>query len=288
MAIPINISIAHIRKAIEAINPDEIPTKRLDHHYIVKENGKVLPIKYIISIANKFANGTELDSNSFTAIEAKAFLTKSKFKVIDKRIEQFSVSTNVWIEKSLVKGRKDRMEGNRALGKALWSPQKGKPNKNTGKQADVYKNMLLVKPGDIIIHFIDNEKIVGVSIAKNSALETTGLIGTEWEGPAYMIDLVNYTELNPPIFRTDLLSEENKSILLSIASNSTVFYNKKLDLRQGAYLTPCSLELLYLINKIYRSNTNKDLPNISGVEHGGIEIEVPSSLFEVKFLLINY
>lgn len=285
MAIPTNISIEDIKKAIAAIDPEKIPTKRLDHHYIIIENSKVLPIKYVISIANKFANGNELGSGSFTAIEAKAFLTKNKFKVIDKRIEQLPVFKNVWIEKTLVKGRKDRIEGNRALGKALWSPQKGKPNKKTGKQADVYKNMLLVKPGDIIIHLIDNEKIVGVSLAKNSAIETIGLIGTEWEDSAYLIELINYTELQPPIYRTDLLTEENKSILLKIASKSTVFYNKKLDLRQGAYLTPCSLELLSLINKIYHNYSNKDLPYFSGVVQDDLEIEVPGFLFEVKVLI---
>jgi hypothetical protein len=32
----------------------------------------------------------------------------------------------VWIEKTIVKGRQDRLEGDLKLGKALWSPTKDK------------------------------------------------------------------------------------------------------------------------------------------------------------------
>lgn len=70
-----------------------------------------------------------------------------------------------------MKGRKDREYGERALGKALWSPQRGKPNKKTGKTADIYKNMRLVNTGDIILHLINNEKIIGVSRVNKSAIE---------------------------------------------------------------------------------------------------------------------
>lgn len=50
---------------------------------------------------------------------------------------------NFWIEKTLVKGRKDRQIGEHSLGKAMWSPKYGKTK--SGKQgADIYKNMRLV------------------------------------------------------------------------------------------------------------------------------------------------
>jgi len=68
-----------------------------------------------------------------------------------------------WIEKTITKNRKDRKVGDRALGKALWSPQKGSDGRNT------YKNMLLVKEGDLVIHLVDNSDIVGVSIVENEA-----------------------------------------------------------------------------------------------------------------------
>lgn len=65
---------------------------------------------------------------------------------------------NFWIEKTIVKGRKDRESGVWALGKALWSPQKDK------RGADIYKNMRAVKRGDIVFHLIDNKEFSGVSM----------------------------------------------------------------------------------------------------------------------------
>mgnify|MGYP007030125015 CR=1 FL=1 len=73
-----------------------------------------------------------------------------------------------WIEKTIVHGRPDRIEGERALGKALWSPQKDK------RGADIYKNMRAVQTGDVIFHLVDNSKIVGVSIAASNAIEADG------------------------------------------------------------------------------------------------------------------
>lgn len=76
---------------------------------------------------------------------------------------------NVWIEKTIVKGRKDRTNGERALGKALWSPRTGSDGRNT------YSNMLLVKAGDLILHLVDNSIISGLSIVAVEAQEVEGL-----------------------------------------------------------------------------------------------------------------
>lgn len=161
-----------------------------------------------------------------------------------------------WIEKTLVKGRKDRVEGDRKLGKALWSPQKDR------RGGDIYKNMRHVDVGDRVIHLIDNAQISGISIVKKNAQEANGLTGTSWDGPAYLIELESYIELNPSLDKSDLLISKYKNILLDISEKSEVFYNKVLNLRQGAYLTPCPIELLSLINKVYKLKSNKDLPHI--------------------------
>jgi len=161
-----------------------------------------------------------------------------------------------WIEKTLVKGRKDRVEGDRKLGKALWSPQKDK------RGGDIYKNMRHVEVGDRVIHLIDNSEIAGISIVKKNAQETFGLPGTNWDGPAYLIELESYIQLNPSLYKSDLLIPKYKNLLLDISEKSEVFYNKILSLRQGAYLTPCPVKLLSLINKVYKAKSNKDLPHI--------------------------
>ncbi|MCK9304301.1 MAG: hypothetical protein M0P27_02765 [Bacteroidales bacterium] len=162
-----------------------------------------------------------------------------------------------WIEKTLVNGRKDRLKGDRAFGKALWSPRKDK------RGGDIYKNMREVEIGDVIIHLIDNSKIVGISVTQTKAIETTGVLGTEWDRPSYIIHLENFEKLNPEISRGMILNDKNKPLLDEIRSESEVFYTKNLELRQGAYLTPCSPKLFTLINSTYKRLSNKDLPNIS-------------------------
>jgi hypothetical protein len=162
-----------------------------------------------------------------------------------------------WIEKTLVNGRQDRLEGERAFGKVLWSPQ------NDKRGADIYKNMREVEKGDVIIHLIDNAKFAGVSTVKSAAIETMGVVRTAWDGPAYLIELEGYKKLNPEIQRNEILNKKNKPILDDINNESEVFYNNKLELRQGAYLTPCSKKLVTLINETYRTLSNKNLPHIS-------------------------
>jgi hypothetical protein len=167
-----------------------------------------------------------------------------------------SIKNNIWIEKTIVKGRKDRIEGERALGLALWSPKTGSDGRNT------YKNMTLVNHGDLILHFTDNKQISGISKVENAAIEVEGLQGTPWNVPSYLIKLCDYTEFENPINRNNLLTSSNRNKLLSIAENSEVFYNSDLTLRQGGYLTPCPIELFSLINKYHQNINGNNMPLI--------------------------
>lgn len=176
-----------------------------------------------------------------------------------------------WIEKTIVKGRKDRLEGERALGKTLWSPRRDK------RGADIYSNMREVSKGDIIIHLIDNKEFHGVSVVDESAVETHGIPNTEWDGPAYLVKLRAFTELNPKIDRNAVLNNKYEQQLQSISQNSEVFYNKKLELRQGAYLTPCPHELVLLINRAYYEVASKNLPNLDFINN----LSVESSGFDI-------
>ena len=160
----------------------------------------------------------------------------------------------IWIEKTIVNGQQHKITGDRAMGKVLWSPRTGSDGRDT------YKNMRLVMPGDMVLHFVDNSSIAGVSIVENSAIETDGLAGTAWDNDAFLIKLKNYTELNPHVKRSALLNDKNKAVLQGIAENSEVFYNSNLNLRQGGYLTPCTIELVALINDIYKEQSNVNLP----------------------------
>ena len=65
MSIPTNISKEHILKAIEKIDSEGIILNADSNYYEVYYEGKYYPPKLIVSFANIFANGSELDRNSF-------------------------------------------------------------------------------------------------------------------------------------------------------------------------------------------------------------------------------
>ena len=192
-------------------------------------------------------------------------------------MENNQTALNVWIEKTNVKGRKDRTEGERALGKALWSPKTGSDGRNT------YKNMPLVKAGDLVLHLVDNSIISGLSIVSKEAQDALGIADTPWAGPAYLIKLKNYVPLEIPVERSALLNSINKAALNTIAKDSEVFYNNDLTLRQGGYLSPCPIRLLSIINDCYKANTKKNLPFIDEL---GIKLEnnLSPMNFEIKEL----
>jgi len=81
--IPPNITKEHIVKAIQEIETLKvsIPPNRASDNYDVIYEGKRYPPKFVITLANKYANGSELSSNEFNAIEAKTLLPKLGFEV---------------------------------------------------------------------------------------------------------------------------------------------------------------------------------------------------------------
>jgi len=262
MTIPENITKDHLLQAISKIDEEGIPKNGDSQYYDVIYNGKKYPPKLIVSYANIFANGKALTRRLFDGgMETPCFnLLKTNGFLIESKSEEEDKQQKIWIEKSLINGRSDRLIGERALGKAVWSPRTDR------RGGDIYRNLRAVRKGDIILHFVDNRKISGISIVKNNVIETDGVVGTAWDGPSYLIELENFTELFPPINRTELLSEENKELLLEIAKHSEVFYNRILDLRQGAYLTPCPYVLLQLINETYKRLSNQNLPFIENID----------------------
>ncbi|MBE0661897.1 MAG: DUF3578 domain-containing protein [Bacteroidales bacterium] len=85
MTIPAIIDREHIDNAIQILQTEDIPRKRLSREYFLVVNGKHLPPKYVISEAFKIATGKELD-NSYNAIQAKDYLKKKGYNVIEGKI----------------------------------------------------------------------------------------------------------------------------------------------------------------------------------------------------------
>ena len=83
--IPYNITKEHLLKTMEEIDRTEVPEDRLATKYHVVFDGKRYPPIYIISIANRYANGKELEPTMFSRgddDEANPFFKARDFEVI--------------------------------------------------------------------------------------------------------------------------------------------------------------------------------------------------------------
>lgn len=82
--IPRNIKEQHIIKAIQQVERAGIPKGRSSKKFLLEYNGKYYPPKYIISLANKYANGKELDSSEFSGgKETNDFLRTFGFNIVN-------------------------------------------------------------------------------------------------------------------------------------------------------------------------------------------------------------
>lgn len=239
MALFDTVTKEHVLEAINALlsgAQNDFPESR---YYDVLFNNQRFPPKPIMALALKFATGRQIQTTDFNGGENTESFKRLKelgFEIVSKKGK-----VSYWIEKTLVEGRPDRTKGDRSLGKALWSPQRSKDDK------DIYRNMREVQKGDIILHLVNNDAFVGISKVKASFVETKGIEGTNWNGPSYLIELEDFKQFDTPIDRKTLLNRNNKSILEEIRKDSEVFYTYDLKLRQGAYLTPCPEKLYDLI-----------------------------------------
>ena len=175
-----------------------------------------------------------------------------------------------WIEKTIVAGRPDRLTGDYALGRALWSPQKSKDGRN------IYSTMLQVNPGDIVFHLTDNGAISSVSIASSrAATDFVGLEGSDWAGqPAYLITLNDHETMTPPLPREAFLEIEPFATQLRELAESGakgLFYNSRRGLNQGAYLTEATPTLLSILNRAYEAFSGQSLPHVTSESQAEVE-----------------
>lgn len=81
MAIP-KVSQEDILKALQFIDENGVPHHNQSMRYfLLGENGKSYPPKYVIAVANHFANGVAIDTSGYNAIEAKNYLKNKGFTI---------------------------------------------------------------------------------------------------------------------------------------------------------------------------------------------------------------
>lgn len=81
--IPNNMKKEHILRSIEEIDARGVPPGRQSTKFRLSYRGKEYPPKYVISLAHRFANGTELSPSLFSGgEETNDFLTGLGFRIV--------------------------------------------------------------------------------------------------------------------------------------------------------------------------------------------------------------
>jgi hypothetical protein len=91
--LPTNILKEHLLKAIEKIEKEGIPNNGDSSYYDVAHNGKYYPPKLIVSIANLFANGIELNRSSFDGghnTPCFKLLKNNGFEIVTKEMDELT------------------------------------------------------------------------------------------------------------------------------------------------------------------------------------------------------
>ena len=92
MAIP-KIKKQDIIKALEYINKSGVPLANQSTKYeLVAEEGHKYPPKYVIAVADHIANGTDIATDNFNAVEAKNFLKSRGFNIEIKQQQKFELN----------------------------------------------------------------------------------------------------------------------------------------------------------------------------------------------------
>ena len=85
MAIP-KINEEDITAAIKYIEENGVPEKNKSSRYVlVTEEGKQYPPKYVIAVANHLANGVNIITDGFNAVEAKNYFETRGYNIESKQ-----------------------------------------------------------------------------------------------------------------------------------------------------------------------------------------------------------
>ena len=92
MAIP-KFKKEYIIEAIKYIDENGVPFHNQSTKYeLVTDDGKRYPPKYVVAVADHLANGADISTDGFNAVEAKSFLEGQGFTIETKQQEKFELS----------------------------------------------------------------------------------------------------------------------------------------------------------------------------------------------------
>jgi hypothetical protein len=167
-----------------------------------------------------------------------------------------------WVEKAMIIGFPLRSRPGFGVGTVLASPARS----DAGR--DFYSAMRRVKAGDVILHLTDNRAFTGFSRATGGYEEFS--LGEElW----YRVALADYYALAPTLDRNVFFDGAYGARLLEIVRETAglnSFYERRLRLRQGAYLTQLATSVRLVLDSAYSQLAGKSLSDLIGQQLGEV------------------
>lgn len=183
--IPKGIEPDHINLAVKEIDRRGVPVHRESVHYDLLYNGKKYPPKYVISLASQFASGDELAPEDFNAVEAKSFLQRRGYRIIDRRSENV-----VKVVKSLIPDENIREKCLKIFSECLI---KADESGSTKWGVHVKKDRIRLLVGSLIVCTVIKDKIW--MALDREMLESTGSVRDIIESSGYWTwDTEDYPE----------------------------------------------------------------------------------------------
>lgn len=92
MAIP-KFKKEHVIEALKYIDENGVPFHNQSTKYeLVSDDGKRYPPKYVVAVADHLANGVEISTDGYNAVEAKGYLENQGFTIETKQQEKYELS----------------------------------------------------------------------------------------------------------------------------------------------------------------------------------------------------
>ncbi len=107
--IPRNISRRDIIKAVEEIRREGIPEQRKSTKYTLVFEREIFPPKYVISIANRYANGEDLPASTFSGgTETNFYLSRLGFEIIELKPDMSGLKTKPGTKRGRIEVKQNR------------------------------------------------------------------------------------------------------------------------------------------------------------------------------------
>ena len=92
MAIP-KFKKEYVIEALKYIDEHGVPSHNQSTKYeLVTDDGKRYPPKYVVAVADHLANGADISTDGFNAVEAKGYLESQDFTIETKQQEKFELT----------------------------------------------------------------------------------------------------------------------------------------------------------------------------------------------------